>query len=50
MLEKGVNKRKKMYEINGEMVKSGRAIMYGGLNLPRQLGDCMAVEFYLKEV
>ena len=40
----------KMYEINGEMVKSGRAIMYGGLNLPRQLGDCMAVEFYLKEV
>ena len=40
----------KMYEINGEMVKSGRAIMYGGLNLPRQMGDCMAVEFYLKEV
>ena len=40
----------KMYEINGEMVKSGRAIMYGGLNLPRQMGDCMAFEFYLKEV
>ncbi|MGN0250820.1 MAG: alpha-galactosidase [Oliverpabstia sp.] len=40
----------KMYEINGEMVKSGRAIMHGGLNLPRQMGDCMAVEFYLKEV
>ena len=40
----------KMYEINGEMVKSGRAIMYGGLNLPRQMGDCMAFEYYLKEV
>ena len=40
----------KMYEMNGEMVKSGRAIMHGGLNLPRQMGDCMAFEFYLKEV
>ena len=38
----------KMYEVNGQMVKSGRALMHGGLNLPRQEGDCMPFEFYLE--
>ena len=28
----------------------GRALMGGGLNFPRQEGDCQPVEFYLKEV
>lgn len=39
-----------MYEVNGELVRSGRALMHGGLNFPRQTGDFKAVEFYLKEV
>ena len=39
-----------MYEVNGELVRSGRALMHGGLNFPRQTGDVKAVEFYLKEV
>lgn len=38
----------KMYEVNGEIVKSGRALMYGGLNLPRQMGDCVPFEFYIR--
>ena len=29
---------------------SGRALMHGGLNFPRQTGDFKAVEFYLKKV
>ena len=40
----------KMYEVNGQMVKSGRALMQGGLNLPRQEGDCMPFEFYMKAI
>ena len=39
-----------MYEVNGELVRSGRALMHGGLNFPRQTGDFKAVEFYLKEI
>lgn len=38
----------KMYSINGGMVKSGKALMRGGLNFPRQSGDFQPVEFYLK--
>lgn len=38
----------KMYEINGKMVKSGRALMKAGINFPRQTGDFLPVEFYLK--
>lgn len=38
----------KLYEVNGTMVKSGRALMAGGLNLPYQDGDFQPVEFYLK--
>ena len=41
----------KRYEINGTgQILSGRALMGGGLNFPRQEGDCQPVEFYLKEV
>ncbi|NCB91723.1 MAG: alpha-galactosidase [Clostridia bacterium] len=40
----------KMYEVNGSLVRSGRALMAGGLNLPRQEGDYLPVEFYIKEV
>ena len=40
----------KMYQVNGGMVRSGKSLMAGGLNLPRQEGDYQAVEFYLKVV
>ena len=41
----------KRYEINGTgQILSGRVLMGGGLNFPRQEGDCQPVEFYLKEV
>ena len=46
---KGLNPEK-MYQVNGEMIRSGKSLMAGGLNFPRQEGDYQAVEFYLKEV
>lgn len=40
----------KSYQINGEKIHSGRALMQGGLIFPFQMGDGMSVEFYLKAV
>ena len=40
----------KRYQIQGTgQTLTGRALMGGGLNFPRQEGDCAPVEFYLKE-
>lgn len=38
-----------VYAVNGEMEKTGRALMAGGLNFPRQDGDYLPVEFYLEK-